>query len=106
MFEQIDLDEYEKRQELRKNDDFIVDDEGYGYTDRGGEIWEYEDHHQAGKNSKGKKQRKTNVQVSFNRSIFELILSLFWRRTTKTLTSSCSLRALLPRTRGRLYRAS
>jgi len=66
VFEQIDLDEYEKRQELRKNDDFIVDDEGYGYTDRGGEIWEYEDHHQAGKNSKGKKQRKTNVQVSFD----------------------------------------
>ena len=24
----------------RRDDDFIVDDEGFGYKDRGGEIWE------------------------------------------------------------------
>jgi hypothetical protein len=36
-------DEYNKLQEDRLNDDFIVDDEGYGYKDRGGEIWEYEE---------------------------------------------------------------
>ena len=43
IFEEIDQEEYERRKEARKNDDFIVDDEGYGYIDRGGEIWEYED---------------------------------------------------------------
>jgi hypothetical protein len=26
--------------DLRRNDDFIVDDDGYGYRDHGGEIWE------------------------------------------------------------------
>lgn len=61
VFEQIEMDEYERRQESRKNDDFIVDDEGYGYTDKGGEIWEYEDH-QANSGRNGRKQRKTNVK--------------------------------------------
>lgn len=50
----MEMDEYERRQESRKNDDFIVDDDGYGYTDRGGEIWEYEDHQMYGQ-QKGKK---------------------------------------------------
>lgn len=45
MFETIDEDEYETRQDKRRNDDFIVDDDGYGYVDKGGEIWEYEDVH-------------------------------------------------------------
>jgi DNA polymerase alpha subunit A len=44
IFEEIDNEEYERRKEARKNDDFIVDDDGFGYVDRGGEIWEYEDH--------------------------------------------------------------
>lgn len=61
------MDEYERRQESRKNDDFIVDDDGYGYTDRGGEIWEYEDNQMYGQ-QKGKKQRKTNVKVSLKSS--------------------------------------
>ena len=40
-------------------DDFIVDDDGYGYQDKGGEIWEYEDVHDNNDN-KGKKNRKLN----------------------------------------------
>ena len=61
------MDEYERRQESRKNDDFIVDDDGYGYTDRGGEIWEYEDHQMYGQ-QKSRKQRKPNVKVSSSTS--------------------------------------
>ena len=53
IFEEIDNEEYERRKEARKNDDFIVDDDGFGYVDRGGEIWEYEDHQMYGQ-SKGK----------------------------------------------------
>lgn len=63
MFENIDEDEYEHRQDKRRNDDFIVDDDGYGYQDKGGEIWEYEDVHD-NEGNKGKKSRKLNV--SFN----------------------------------------
>ena len=43
IFDHMDEKEYERRQQTRINDDFIVDDEGYGYKDEGGEIWEYED---------------------------------------------------------------
>lgn len=45
------------------NDDFIVDDEGFGYKDdHGGEIWEYEED---GKGEpKKKKQRKLNVSLA------------------------------------------
>jgi hypothetical protein len=32
--------EYERRQDERRDDDFIVDDEGIGYKDHGGEIWD------------------------------------------------------------------
>ena len=40
MFEELDQNEYDERQMARRDDDFIVDDEGFGYKDRGGEIWE------------------------------------------------------------------
>ena len=40
IFEDVDADEYDRRQEARRDDDFIVDDEGYGYKDQGGEIWD------------------------------------------------------------------
>lgn len=60
MFEEVDADEYEKRRKERMNDDFIVDDEGFGYKDDvGGEIWEYEEDDDG--NKKKKKQRKLNV---------------------------------------------
>ena len=46
----------------RRDDDFIVDDEGFGYKDRGGEIWETDNATDAAK--KSKKQRKLNVSDS------------------------------------------
>ena len=46
----------------RRDDDFIVDDEGFGYKDRGGEIWETDNNADAAK--KSKKQRKLNVSDS------------------------------------------
>lgn len=36
----MDEDEHERRQRERADDDFIVDDDGFGYKDHGGEIWE------------------------------------------------------------------
>lgn len=66
MFDYLDQEEYEKLQEKRQNDDFIVDDEGYGYKDKGGEIWEYHDDENGGGNRKSgaaSKKRKLN-QVS------------------------------------------
>ena len=56
MFQNIDTAEYEKLQDARRNDNFIVDDDGFGYADNGGEIWEYEDHHQKTTGAKKKKQ--------------------------------------------------
>ena len=53
MFEEVDADEYEKRCKERMNDDFIVDDEGFGYKDDvGGEIWEYEEDEDGNKKKK------------------------------------------------------
>ena len=60
---------------MRRNDDFIVDDEGYGYRDHGGEIWEYEDdgEDQDG-NGKKKTNKKRKLDVSFKCAI---LYSLF-----------------------------
>lgn len=52
MFDYLDQEEYDKLQEKRQNDDFIVDDEGYGYKDKGGEIWEYNEDENGGGNRK------------------------------------------------------
>ncbi len=47
---------------MRKNDDFIVDDEGYGYRDHGGEIWEVdEEEDENGAKKKTNKKRKVDV---------------------------------------------
>ena len=51
-------------QEDRLNDDFIVDDEGYGYRDHGGEIWEVGDEKDDG--GKKKKKRKLDVLLTLN----------------------------------------
>lgn len=60
VFEELAADDYEKRQKDRMNDDFIVDDEGFGYKDdHGGEIWEYNE--DGNGDVKKKKQRKLNV---------------------------------------------
>ena len=40
IFEEVDAQEYERKQEALRDDDFIVDDEGFGYKDNGGEIWD------------------------------------------------------------------
>lgn len=52
MFEEVDAEQYEKLRKERINDDFIVDDEGYGYKDDGGEVWEYEEDEQGNKKNK------------------------------------------------------
>jgi len=65
VFEEVDAEDYEKIRKERMNDDFIVDDEGYGYKDEGGEIWEYEED-ENGKQKK-KKQRKIDVSIVFKR---------------------------------------
>ena len=56
----VDDQEYDDLQDQRKNDDFIVDDEGYGYRDYGGEIWEVSDTKEDGGK---KKKRKLDVKV-------------------------------------------
>ena len=56
MFEDLDNDEYERRQDKLKDDDFIVDDEGYGYKDNGGEIWDNDESY--GKDRPSKKRAK------------------------------------------------
>lgn len=43
------------------NDDFIVDDEGFGYRDFGGEIWE-----EADAPEDGGKKKKRKIDVSSN----------------------------------------
>ena len=59
MFEDISPEEYERRQAERREDDFIVDDEGFGYKDHGGEIWEVQE---SGVDAaKKSKKRKLNV---------------------------------------------
>ena len=59
VFEELDQDEYDERQMNRRNDDFIVDDDGFGYKDRGGEIWEVAESSAA--DAAKKKKRKLNV---------------------------------------------
>lgn len=60
IFEDVAADDYERLQKERMNDNFIVDDEGYGYKDdHGGEIWEYDENENG--EGKKKKQRKLNV---------------------------------------------
>jgi DNA polymerase alpha subunit p180 N terminal len=61
IFEEIDDDEYEQIQDSRRNDDFIVDDEGYGYRDHGGEIWEVDEEEEANGKPKNAKKRKLDV---------------------------------------------
>ena len=97
MFEELDQEEYDERQLARREDDFIVDDEGFGYKDRGGEIWEVGET-TAGDAAK-KKKRKLNV------SRFETKLNLMavcWsRKMSKPFMGLCSQRAVLSRTKGK-----
>ena len=47
----------------RRDDDFIVDDDGFGYKDKGGEIWEVNEG-AAADAAKNKKKRKLNVSLN------------------------------------------
>lgn len=47
------------------DNDFLVDDEGYGYADRGGDIWDdYGDGHDVADPSRGKRRKKQAAGVS------------------------------------------
>ena len=59
VFEELNQADYDERQMARRDDDFIVDDEGFGYKDRGGEIWEVNE--SAANDAAKKKKRKLNV---------------------------------------------
>lgn len=63
IFEEVGDEEYDKRQKDRVNDEFIVDDEGYGYRDHGGEIWECDQDNEDGAK---KKKRKIDVSETLN----------------------------------------
>jgi len=71
VFEELNQDEYDERQMARRDDDFIVDDDGFGYKDRGGEIWEVNEG-AAADAAKNKKKRKLNVSLN--------LLLFFWRQ--------------------------
>ena len=51
--------DYDELQMARRDDDFIVDDDGFGYKDKGGEIWEVGESSAA--DGAKKKKRKLNV---------------------------------------------
>ena len=61
IFDEIDADEYEKIQEDRRMKDFIVDDDGFGYKDHGGEIWDASDVKENG--AKKKKMKVLDVRL-------------------------------------------
>ena len=44
------------------DDDFIVDDEGFGYKDHGGEIWDNQSDDEYGQNGADKKKKRKLVQ--------------------------------------------
>lgn len=56
----MDDEEYEKREGSKLDRDFIVDDDGFGYADKGGEIWEYEETNNVNNDSK-RRSRKIDV---------------------------------------------
>jgi len=97
VFEEMDQEEYDERQMARRDDDFIVDDEGYGYKDKGGEIWEVGETSAA--DAAKKKKRKLNVS---RRGTLPNRISIFWRRKmSRPSTDLCSLQAALSRTKGK-----
>lgn len=67
-------DEYEARQAARRNDDFIVDDEGYGYQDKGGEIWDVNDDDEAEAGGKKKRRKLAKDEQTINSFMFNASL--------------------------------
>ncbi len=68
MFEELNEDKYDARQAKHNNDDFIVDDDGFGYKDDGGEIWDRPD--DADNAQGGKKKRKKIEEGSIETFMF------------------------------------
>ena len=79
MFEELGQDEYDERQMARRDDDFIVDDEGFGYKDRGGEIWECGENNQAADAAKKSKKRKLNVSSEKTKITLVFSARCLWR---------------------------
>jgi len=75
VFEEISGDEYEARQAARRNDDFIVDDEGFGYQDNGGEIWEANDDDDNVGGEKKKKRKLGKGEQTINAFMFNSSLA-------------------------------
>ena len=71
IFEEISPEEYERIQNERRQDDFIVDDEGFGYKDEGGEIWENNEKVDAAKKSKKRKLNVSEITGSVLSSLAE-----------------------------------
>jgi len=69
VFEEVNAEDYEKQQEAIRDDDFIVDDEGFGYKDNGGEIWDQAEDDEGPKGSK-KKSRKVNKSDAIDKFMF------------------------------------
>lgn len=103
MFEELGQDEYDERQMARRDDDFIVDDEGFGYKDKGGEIWECGETGPAGDAAKKSKKRKLNVSGQILRSkrnllstgnsklvTYHLFCLKSYRRMSRRFMDSCS----------------
>lgn len=64
IFKEMVDEEYEKLADRRRNDDFIVDDDGLGYRDHGGEIWEDDDEGEGDHANKKNKKRKLDVSTA------------------------------------------
>ena len=83
VFEEISPEEYERRQAERRDDDFIVDDEGFGYKDHGGEIWEVQESGvDAAKKSKKRKLNVSSIHTKSYRACFD-------RKMNRQYSSSC-----------------
>lgn len=66
MFEDVGADEYERRKDARRDDDFIVDDEGFGYKDNGGEIWENQSDEDGDNKKRGGKRKLAKDEQTIN----------------------------------------
>ena len=80
VYDLIDENQYrEKKRQEMLHDDFVVDDDGLGYVDKGVDEWDnryhndyYSDEEDEGKHAKGKKQ-KNHASGETKKSIGEMI---------------------------------
>ena len=62
VFEEMNEDQFDERQQRYNNDDFIVDDDGLGYKDHGGEIWDQPEAEMGGKKKRPKKVEEGSIE--------------------------------------------